>query len=124
MKSMLPLVAALALGTISQARADDWYAWRGPHQNGVSDEKGLPDRWSPNPKAENNNLVWKAPHGGRTTPMVMNGRVYFINDSGEGVNEQERVMCLNADTGEKVWEYKFNVFHADIVSDRVGWTNM
>jgi outer membrane protein assembly factor BamB len=115
---------ALTLCTAAASRADDWSFWRGPHQNGVSDDTGLPDKWSPNPQAPDNNLVWKSPYGGRTTPIVMNGRVYFINDSGEGINEQERVMCLNADTGEKIWEYKFNVFHTDIVSDRVGWTNV
>ena len=124
MRVACTLVTAFSIWTVADVRAGDWYSWRGPHQNGVSNETGLPDKWSPNPQAPDNNLVWKAPYGGRTTPIVMNGRVYLINDCGEGVNEQERVMCFNADTGEKTWEYKFNVFHTDIVSDRVGWTNM
>jgi outer membrane protein assembly factor BamB len=124
MRFTISLAIAFCLWTGGQTRADDWYAWRGPHQTGVSDEKDLPASWSPDPKAQNNNLLWKAPFGGRTTPIVMHGRVYLINDCGEGINEQERVMCFNADTGEKIWEYKFNVFHTDIVSDRVGWTNM
>jgi outer membrane protein assembly factor BamB len=124
MKLTIPLATAICLWTAIPAFADDWSFWRGPHQTGVSDEKNLPDRWSPNPKDPNNNLVWNAPYGGRTTPIIQNGRVYFINDSGEKENEQERVMCLDADTGKLIWEFKFNVFHTDIVSDRVGWTNM
>jgi outer membrane protein assembly factor BamB len=105
-------------------RAGDWYHWRGPEQNGVSRETDLPDRWSPNPSAPNNNLVWKMPFGGRSTPLVMNGRVFIINHVGEGLDEQERVMCLDADTGKVLWEHRFNVFHTDIVSNRVGWANL
>jgi outer membrane protein assembly factor BamB len=89
-------------------------------QNGVAPDKNLPESWSP----DGENLIWKAPYGGRTTPVVMNGRVYFINASGQGINEQERVMALDADTGKLIWEYKFNVFLTDIVRDRLGWTVM
>src|SRR5262249_33660315 len=68
---------------------------------------------------------------GRSTPVVQNGRVYIINKAGgEGDTEesrlhlQERVMCLDADTGRTLWEHKFNVWHTDIVAVRLGWTNM
>jgi outer membrane protein assembly factor BamB len=106
------------------SRAADWTHWRGPEQSGVSREKDLPDRWSPNPKAENNNLIWKQPYGGRSTPIIMNGRVFFINSAGEGLTGQERVMCFDAETGKVLWEYKFNVWLADIDILRVGWTNL
>ena len=104
--------------------AGDWAHWRGPEQNGVSREHDLPDRWSPNPKAENNNLIWKQPFGGRSTPIIMNGQVFFINSAGEGPTGQERVMCFDAETGKVLWEYKFNVWLADIDILRVGWTNL
>ena len=58
----------------------DWTDWRGPARNGVSLEKGLPARWSP--KGEN--LVWKAPYGGRSTPIVMGDRCFLFNSAGEG----------------------------------------
>ena len=109
---------------IPLAHAGDWYQWRGPEQNGVAREKDLPEKWSPNPKAQNSNLIWRQPYGGRTVPIVMNGRIYFINGAGEGVNEQERVMCLDAQKGELIWEQKFNVWHTDIVTARLGWTNL
>ena len=54
----------------------------------------------------------------------MNNRVYIINRAGEGLNEQERVMCFDADSGKVIWEHKFNVFLTDIVSVRLGWTNL
>jgi outer membrane protein assembly factor BamB len=118
----LPILPVSPLA--SSAYAGDWLHWRGPEQNGVSREKDLPERWSPDPKAADNNLIWKMPYGCRSTPLVMNGRVYIINDADEGVREQERVMCFDADTGKVLWEHRFNVFHTDIVGSRVGWTNL
>ena len=74
----MPLVAA------------DWWHWRGPQQNGVSPEKNLPAKWSP----DGENLVWKAPIGCRSTPLILNGRVYLINHCGERETIQERVMVI------------------------------
>ena len=57
----------------------------------------------------------------------MNGHVYFFNyveAAGKPITIQERIMCLDANTGKQVWEYKFNVFHTDIVTTRLGWTNL
>jgi outer membrane protein assembly factor BamB len=111
------------LGLGVSLQAGDWYQWRGPEQTGVSREKDLPEKWSA-AKVGANNLIWRAPYGGRTTPIVMNGKVYLINNVGERLTEQERVLCLDAETGKLLWETKFNVFHTDIVSVRVGWTNL
>jgi outer membrane protein assembly factor BamB len=109
---------------VNSSFSADWVHWRGPEQTGVSREHDLPDRWSPNPTAENNNLIWKQPYGGRSTPIIMNGRVFFINSVGEGLTGQERVICFDAETGKVLWEYKFNVWLADIDILRVGWTNL
>ncbi len=120
---LLLLVMAWWVGP-SAARADNWIYWRGPHQNGYSDDTDLPAKWSADPKAPNSNLVWTQPYGGRSTPLVMNGRVYIIDDAGEGVHEQERVACFDAETGKVLWEHRFNVFFTDIVSARVGWAEL
>ena len=108
----------------SPAAAADWVHWRGPFQTGFSPETNLPESFSHDPKAENNNLIWTAPYGCRSTPLVMQVRVYLINNVGKQITEQERVVCLDADTGKKLWEYRFNVWHTDIVSVRLGWTNL
>jgi outer membrane protein assembly factor BamB len=110
--------------------AGDWADWRGPNQDGTSPEKGLPDKFSIDPKDADSNLIWKAPYGGRSCPIVMNGHVYIINGAGGGVTDkeretqQERVLCLDADTGKLLWEHKFNVWLTDIVADRLGWSNL
>src|SRR5262245_14161313 len=111
----LPVVFALCLWTPA-TQAADWSSWRGPEQTGVSREKDLPERFSLDPKDSNSNVIWKQPYGGRSAPIVMNNRVYIINGAGEGLNEQERVMCFDAATGKVLWEHRFNVFQTDIVS--------
>jgi outer membrane protein assembly factor BamB len=95
--------------------ASDWHHWRGPWQNGASPETDLPSDWP---------VLWKAAYGSRSTPLVLNGRVYFINYLGEKETIQERVMCLDADTGKFIWQHNFNVWHTDIVTVRLGWTNL
>jgi outer membrane protein assembly factor BamB len=97
----------------------DWPDWRGPARDGVSLEKGLPARWSP--KGEN--LVWKVPYGGRSAPIVMGGRVFVFNSAGEGKTMQERVMCLNADSGKVVWEHRLNVYESDVPTRRIAWSS-
>jgi len=95
----------------------DWPDWRGPLRNGVSFETNLPTSWSP----EGENLLWKAPFGSRSGPVVLGDRLYMVNGAGEGASRQERVVCLNADTGELIWEYLFNVYMSDVPPRRVGW---
>jgi outer membrane protein assembly factor BamB len=109
---------------VSVGRANDWVHWRGPEQTGVSSELDLPERFSADPGDANGNLIWKNGFGSRSTPIVMNGRVYLIGDAGQGPTEQERVLCFDANTGKVLWEHRFNVFQTDIVSSRVGWTNL
>jgi outer membrane protein assembly factor BamB len=128
MRSPVPrLFGALAAVTLlawcSLVVGSDWTSWRGPFQDGVSPDKNLPATWS-DEKGQESNFLWKAPVGCRSTPIVMKGRVYINNQVGEGVNEQERVMCFDAETGKVLWEKHFGVFLTDIVSVRLGWTNM
>src|SRR5712671_1094128 len=77
----------------------DWPELRGPNRDGKSAETGLPEKWSLNGE----NQLWRAPYGGRSTPIVMGNRVYIQNPSGRGAQLQERVMCLDADTGKVIW---------------------
>jgi outer membrane protein assembly factor BamB len=99
--------------------AGDWAEWRGPARDGVSPEKNLPVKWSPNGE----NLAWKVPYGGRSAPIVMGDRVYLQNSAGKGETLQERLMCFNADTGKLLWEHRFNIYLSDVPPHRVGWAS-
>ncbi len=112
--SFASLVLAQQIGSVG-----DWPDWRGPDRNGISSEKGLPEKWS----LAGQDLAWKAPYGGRSTPVVLGDHLYLENTAGKGETEQERVICLNADTGKLLWEYKFNLFQSDVPAHRVGWAS-
>jgi outer membrane protein assembly factor BamB len=115
----LRLGVFVALGAAAGTTwANDWPYWRGPEQTGLSREKAVITAWEP----DGENMLWKSDVGGRTAPVVVNGRVYIIGPVGEGECVQERVVCMDAETGKTLWEQRFNVFHADIVENRVGWT--
>jgi outer membrane protein assembly factor BamB len=85
----------------------------------VSLETGLLDKWALN----GDGMLWRAPYGGRSAPLVMGNRVYLQNPAGRGVDLRERVMALDADTGKLVWEYKFNLFQSDVPPHRIGWAS-
>ena len=99
----------------------DWPHWRGPEMNGISREKGIVDRWS-----TKENLLWKNEEAaGRSTPIIMNGKVYLMTrDQPETKREGEKVICLDAVTGKKLWESRFNVFLSDVPDTRVGWSSV
>ena len=74
-------VLIVLLLSISSARSADWPSWRGPAQNSVSGETGLIASWS----TTGENLIWHAEFIGRSTPVVLDGRVFVIGRRGEGV---------------------------------------
>ena len=126
MKKSLVLLALAALLESSMAgqgprkiAGGDWPEARGPNRDGISRETGLIDKWAMNGE----NFLWRVPYGGRSAPIAMGNRVYVQNPGGRGTALQERVMCLDADTGKVVWEYKFNVFQSDVPPHRVGWAS-
>ena len=100
----------------------DWCNWRGPEQNRVSRETGLIDRWD---HASGENVLWKNDElGGISNPIVMHGRLYtIVRNKPETPQEQEKVICVDAATGKKIWESTFNVYLSDVPAERVGWSS-
>lgn len=112
---LLSLIGPAALA----AQGADWPEWRGPSRDGISAEKNLPEKWTQNGE----NFLWRIPIGGRSAPVVWGNRVYVQNAAGEGQRLQERVMCLDANTGKTIWEQRFNVFLSDVPPHRTGWAS-
>jgi outer membrane protein assembly factor BamB len=96
------------------AAVHGWLNWRGPQQNGTSMEKGLPDTWKPGGA----NHRWTVDLSGGGTPVIANGRLFALGYQGEGPDLQEVLVCLDAETGKKLWEARFNDFLSDIIYNR------
>ena len=112
--------ALLISGTAFAEPAGGWLSWRGPNQNGTSNETGLPDKWEPGAE----NQLWKYGLNGAGAPVIANGRLYAFgygqegDDTAEGV--QEILLCLDANTGEKLWEKRYSDYISDVVYNRYG----
>ena len=117
----LSLVLSLALLLPAAALLDgsDWPEWRGPDRTGVSRATNLPSAWSP----AGENLAWKAPYGGRSSPVVFGDHLYLQTSHGSGATLQERLMCFNADTGKLLWEHRYNLFTSDVPPHRIAWAS-
>ena len=110
----LPCAFLGLLLAASSAYPADWPSWRGPAQNGVSEETGLVKSWSP---------IWHAEFTGRSTPIVLDGRVFVIGRRGEGISQEGVVAAFDAQDGTPLWEHAYNIFHTTIPFNRVGWAS-
>jgi outer membrane protein assembly factor BamB len=113
------LMLGLAVTGSSRVLAADnavngWLDWRGPHQNGTSDEKGTPEKWTLNGE----NHLFTLDIKGRGAPVVAGDKVYAWGYTGEGADMRETLVCLDAETGKIHWQKFFNDFMSDTVYDR------
>ncbi len=99
--------------------AEDWTDSRGPARDGNSRETGLPSTWSP----DGENLAWRAPFGARSAPIVFGDHLYLQNTAGAGADLQERIQCIDVDTGELLWEHGVNLYMSDVPPHRVAWAS-
>ena len=111
----LPCAFLGLLFAASSAYPADWPSWRGPAQNGVSEETGLVKSWSP---------IWHAEFTSRSTPIVLDGRVFVIGRRGEGISQEGVVAAFDAQDGTLLWEHAYNIFHTTIPFNRVGWASL
>jgi outer membrane protein assembly factor BamB len=118
------IVMAVALvGVVvgGQARAADWPDWRGPNQNRHYAGPPLVTSFDPE---KGTNILWKNDEaGGISTPVIMGGKLFTLVRHKPGTQEEaEKVLCLDAATGQKLWENVFNVYLSDVPAERVGWS--
>jgi outer membrane protein assembly factor BamB len=80
------------------ARAENWPQWRGPNNDGVSSETGLPAEWS-----ESKNVLWKLPLPGMasSTPAIWGDRIFLTSEDGDDVV----LLCVGTD-GHERWKQK------------------
>ncbi len=110
---------------------DGWLHWRGPYQNGTSSDTNLPSRI----EIGGTNHLWTFDLSGRGTAVIATDqpgfsaarggeelagvdRVYVWGYRGERSDLVEVLACLDADSGEVIWEHEFSDFISDIIYNR------
>lgn len=92
-------VLATSLLLAGSAPAENWPQWRGPNDDGVSTERGLPAHWS-----ETQNIAWKLTLPGKagSTPVVWGERIFLTSqESGDVV-----LLCVDTN-GKQLWKRTF-----------------
>jgi len=103
MRFALALIVIGLLPT-AYARGDDWPKWRGPTGDGVWREKGIITKFD-KPQLK---YVWRTPiSSGYSGPTVADGRVY-VTDRVRKPNQEERVHCIDAKTGHRLWTHTYD----------------
>lgn len=109
LSTLITLVFAFVFATHAPAAVTGWLTWRGPLQNSVSLEMGLPK------KIDAKEVVWTADFPGQSTPTIANGRLYINGFQGEGQDLQEFVACFDAETGKLIWQHSESDFLSDTI---------
>ena len=113
--NILPLLLVLLQAT--NGAADDWPHWMGPARNNTWNETGLLEKFPDNgPK-----IVWETKVAiGYSGPAVSQGKVVmtdFMTDANVKIanferrkfDGKERILCLDENTGEEIWNYTYPV---------------
>ena len=121
--SALPCLVIAIVTAAWPAAAADWPDWRGPGQDRHAGGGDRMPVTSFDPEA-GTNVLWKNDAaGGISTPVIMGGRLFtLVRHKPDTKEEAEKVLCLDAVTGQKLWENVFNVYLSDVPAERVGWS--
>jgi outer membrane protein assembly factor BamB len=111
---------AMMLAT-TLASGADWPQWMGPNRDDVWDETGILEKFPQGGLS----LLWRKPiNGGFAGPAVANGKVYvtdYVRSAGDekpaptkrnNLQGKERVLCLDAKTGNEVWKHEYDCNYA------------
>jgi outer membrane protein assembly factor BamB len=114
-------VVAIALGAgfaSFSASADNWPQWLGPERDGIWRERGIVENFPTNGLP----VKWRiGVNKGYCGPAVADGRVYmmdrqpgpaYVRKKGDksipSAAGNERVFCVDANTGSKIWEFTYD----------------
>lgn len=126
-QNVVLLLSAFVVLPTYPAVADDWPHWMGPKHDGVWREKGIVSKLP-----ETIKYKWRVPiNKGYTGPAVVAGKLYVMDrvekempaeSEGDSAKKkkaerprglpvvpgQERVLCLDANSGEEIWKFEYD----------------
>ncbi len=90
---------SLVFWSCALASAADWPNWRGPHQDGTTDETDLPLKWD----AASSNVKWKVrlPERGNSTPIIWGDKLFLT----QALEKEDKrlLLCLDKKSGKELW---------------------
>lgn len=116
MKYLVPVIFAVfvTFAVADMAPGEDWPQWLGPQRDSIWRETGIVEQFP----AGGPKILWRVPiAGGYAGPAVAGGRVFVHDYQAEGDvtanpgarsdrRGKERVLCLDAKTGAKLWKHE------------------
>src|ERR1700683_4124091 len=93
------VVILLAGMVVVAARGENRPQWRGPGNDGISNERGLPTTWS-----DTSNIAWKLamPGPSGATPVVWGDRIFLTSEDSD---KNIVLMCVNT-AGKELWRQR------------------
>lgn len=117
---LLFLFFGIILGTRAENSAPQngstrWTGFRGNHGNSHTNAINLPSTWS-----ETENIAWVTdlPGYGQSSPVVWDGKI-FVTTSEGAMKETLVVLCIKVETGEILWEKRFEASHKTERTDMI-----
>lgn len=104
------VLSPLLLGATATADADNWPNWRGLRNNGVSEERNLPVKWS-----ATENVAWKIPLPGPagSTPVVWGDSIFLTSVDNQG----DLWLLAYSTSGKELWKQKVSGGNKDVRGD-------
>lgn len=116
--------AVIPAYSVAPAKADDWPQWMGPNRDGEWKESGITRALPKGDPKQGNRIapLWSASiSAGYSGPSVADGKVYVTDrvlaknahnpadpfDTKTVVKSNERVLCLDAKTGQELWKHEY-----------------
>jgi outer membrane protein assembly factor BamB len=91
-------LSLLILATVSIADETNWPRWRGPQQNGHTNEASLPVKWSAD------DVTWKTqlPGSGQSSPTIWGDKIFLTSALEQG--KERLVLGIDRKTGKILWQ--------------------
>jgi outer membrane protein assembly factor BamB len=101
-QTFLPCLVLLfaAVAASADSGGFNWPQWRGPNDDGITKEAGLPTEWS-----ESKNIAWtlELPGRGGSTPAVWGDRLFLTCEDGSDDSKAIVLMCIST-SGKELWK--------------------
>src|SRR5436190_7046020 len=94
------ITSLLGVCSVTTLFAQNWPQWRGPTRDGVSQETGLPTKWS-----ATSGVAWKLPLPGYSgsTPIIWNDLV-FLNVASSSSSGSLELWAVDRTTHQPRWK--------------------